>query len=134
MAPIFIALIAAVASQVLGWLWHGPLFGKYWTKAIGALQPDGTAKMVKGFGWMLLINFIANILLACGFYIFIGLLGGPVFGRTFLFVLFLLVPFMAISLLWNGRPPRDQVTMAGISLGYHVVNLLFWTLLLLGLS
>ena len=39
-------LIAAIASFVLGWIWHGPIFGKAWMKETKFSESD--KKKMKG--------------------------------------------------------------------------------------
>ena len=44
-------LVAAIASFVLGFLWHGPVFGKQWMKLSGITQKDVERAQAKGGMW-----------------------------------------------------------------------------------
>ena len=33
-------VIAGVSAFILGWLWHGPLFGKIWMRLSGETMPE----------------------------------------------------------------------------------------------
>ncbi len=55
-------LIAAVANFIIGFMFHGPLFGKMWMK-LANVTPTGNEKfkdMIPQMIW----NFVANILFA----------------------------------------------------------------------
>jgi hypothetical protein len=65
MVPInYVAvLIAAVAQYVIGFMWHGPLFGKYWMEITGIHPTDAEKKnmwrsMVLGFISSLVTAFV----------------------------------------------------------------------------
>lgn len=45
-------LVAAIAAFILGFVWHGPLFGKMWMKLVGVSQADMQAMQAKGMGPM----------------------------------------------------------------------------------
>ena len=64
MAPVhFLAVIvAAVAAFIIGFLFHGPLFGKLWMK-LADVHPTGNEKMSDMYG-QLVMNLIVNIVSA----------------------------------------------------------------------
>jgi hypothetical protein len=53
-------LVAAIAAFALGFLWHGPLFGKQWIKLMGIPQSEINAMQAKGMGPMV-PNMIASL-------------------------------------------------------------------------
>ncbi len=70
--------VAALAAFFIGFMWHGPLFGKYWIKMMGIPKAEMEAAQAKGMGPMipqmiaayvqqvvvaLVISFLANALL-----------------------------------------------------------------------
>ncbi len=57
-------LVSAVAAMVIGSIWWGPLFGKYWIKENGLdkLSPDQQEKMKKGMGMLYVQQFILSII------------------------------------------------------------------------
>lgn len=55
-------LVAALANFIIGFLFHGPLFGKTWMK-LANIHPTGNEKM-KDMVPQMLQNFIANLVFA----------------------------------------------------------------------
>ena len=137
MSLILIALIAAIVSQFIGFIWHGPLFGMTWARAqdMPDMPKDGkmTPEMKKRFIWQLVINFVTNVVMAFTlFYIFSGISMVPFsFFLKLLAVLFVgfILPVQTIGIIWNGRSAKKQLTIWLISAGFQVINLLVWLLL-----
>jgi hypothetical protein len=46
-------LAAAVAAFIVGFLWHGPIFGKLWMDLMGVSEAEVKAAKAKGMGAML---------------------------------------------------------------------------------
>lgn len=68
MPPIhlFAVLVAAVVAFIIGFLFHGPLFGKLWMK-LADVHPTGNEKlsdMVPQMFWNLVSNFVTAFALA----------------------------------------------------------------------
>lgn len=79
-------LVAAVAAFIIGFLFHGPVFGKVWMR-LANVHPTGNEKFSDMYGQMFL-NLVANILTA---YV--------------LAVIYLFAstsPYMGGSGVWNG--------------------------------
>ncbi len=55
-------ILAAVAMFVLGFMWHGPLFGKTWMR-LANIVPTGNEKL-SDMQKQMLLNFLADIVLA----------------------------------------------------------------------
>ncbi len=70
-------LVSAVVAFVIGFLFHGPLFGKLWMK-LANITPTGNEKMSDMYGQMFW-NFVANILTACVIAILINVAGSSAF-------------------------------------------------------
>jgi hypothetical protein len=71
-------LVAAVASFVLGFLWHGPLFGTMWIRLNKIPQKELIEAKKKGMSGMskpMVLNFLGNIVMAYVLASFIDLLG-----------------------------------------------------------
>lgn len=68
MIPInFVAvMVAAVAAFIVGFLWHGPLFGKQWMKLSGMKMPEGAEleKAKKEMWKPMLANLGINLVMA----------------------------------------------------------------------
>ena len=100
--------LAAVASFVLGFLFHGPVLGKLWMK-LANIQMTGNEKfadMVPSMSWNLLVNFVTAYFLAVVYLLAssspflagFGVWGGVVCGL--LVWLGFLVTSTSISVIW----------------------------------
>lgn len=137
MPTILIALIAAIVSQFIGWVWHGPLFGMTWARAqdMPDMPKDGnmTPEMKKHFMWQLVINFVSNFVMA--FVLFYFLSGISMLSFAWLLKILgmvfigFVVPIQTIGTIWNGRSPKKQLTVWLISVGFQAINLLVWSLI-----
>ncbi|MBP7831679.1 MAG: DUF1761 domain-containing protein [Candidatus Pacebacteria bacterium] len=58
-------IVAAVAAFIVGFMFHGPLFGKLWMK-LANVTPTGKEKFSDMYGQML-TNFVVYIITAYGF-------------------------------------------------------------------
>lgn len=68
---ILAVLVAAAAMFVIGFAWHGPLFGKTWMRLAGVAMPNprpSFASMVPQMMW----NYIANVVVASVFAAMLG--------------------------------------------------------------
>ncbi len=137
MSTIFIALIAAAAAQFVGFLWHGPLFGMIWARAsdMADMPKDGkmTPEMKRHFMWQLIINFIANFVMAFVLFYFLSGVSTLPFPwllklMGMLFIGFIL-PVQTIGTIWNGRSPKKQFIIWAIAGGFQIINLFVWALL-----
>ena len=58
-------IVAAVVAFLLGWLWHGPIFGKYWMELTGHKKDDMSAdKNAVGMTTAMLLALVANLVVA----------------------------------------------------------------------
>lgn len=74
---ILAVLVAAAAMFVIGFLWHGPLFGKTWMRLAGVAMPDPQptfSSMVPQMIW----NYIANVVIAGVFAAMVSFIGSLV--------------------------------------------------------
>lgn len=103
--------VAALAAFIIGFLFHGPLFGKLWMK-LANIQPTGNEKfsgMIPQMLWNYLSNFVTAYVLAA-IYLFVStspLSSGPgvwtgVVTAVWLWLGFLLTS-SSIEVIWMGR-------------------------------
>ena len=58
-------LAAAVASMVIGFLWYGPLFGKYWMELMGiTTEKMNAAKAKGGMGPYYALAFVGSLVMS----------------------------------------------------------------------
>lgn len=102
--------VAAIAAFIIGFLFHGPLFGKLWMK-LANIQPTGNEKLSDMVPQMLK-NFFANIVTAYVLAMFISIIsryynnvGNIVGGMGIAFWAWLgfLVTSSSIDVIWMGR-------------------------------
>ncbi len=104
-------LVAAIASFVLGFLWHGPLFGKLWISLSGitpeqmeaAKQKSMVKPMVGAFLAMLVMSYVmANVYdFASAYYGVVGITMGLMV--AFWNWLGFVVTVSLNSVFWEGR-------------------------------
>jgi uncharacterized protein DUF1761 len=135
MSIILLAVIVAVISQIIGWVWHGPIFGKKYSAAVGmsGMVQQGSMNPKAKMAILLVINFIANAVGAFVLFDFLAVFGafsipGALLITAFIFVGFIL-PYLIINTLWNGRSSKSQWTTLGISIGYQLINFAVWAIL-----
>ena len=117
-------LVAAVASFILGFLFHGPLTSKLWMR-LANIHPTGNEKlkdMVPQMLWNLLVNLVTAFVMAGTFsLVFTSPIMGPAtWFRGALLGAWLWLGFLvtssAIEVIWMGRNYRLWLFEAGCSL------------------
>jgi hypothetical protein len=66
-------IIAALVAFVIGFLWHGPIFGKKWAALIGFSKKEMEAGKKKGMNKQMLITVVMNLVMASILVYVIGL-------------------------------------------------------------
>jgi hypothetical protein len=102
----FIAvLVAALANFIIGFLFHGPLFGKVWMR-LANVVPTGNEKF-SGMIPQMVKNYIANVLFAYVLGVMISYTGatGAMTGAVFAFWVWLgfVVTTTSIEVIWLKR-------------------------------
>lgn len=94
-----------VAAFVVGWLWHGPVFGKKWM-ALEGLTPESMAMMKMKPGTAILLGFVTTYITAAVVSWFAALLGTAdvmgALGLAFAAWLGFTMPTLAGKWLWGG--------------------------------
>lgn len=130
MSIILLAVIVSVISQILGFVWFGPLFGKKWMAATGH---TGMAPSKKVMAVSMLINFIASAIMAFVLFDFLAVFGafsipGALLISAFLFVGFVL-PMIVSGSLWNSQSVKNKFISFGLSFGFQIINMAIWAVL-----
>ncbi len=100
-------VLAIAASFLIGFLWHGPLFGKQWMKFNNIAQPKKEdikfSMMLPGIGASLLMAFVQSAVIGRTLQI-VSLTG---VGQAMLIATILWLPFVALVILnehtWAGK-------------------------------
>lgn len=110
---ILAVIVAAAANFILGFLFHGPLFGKLWMK-LANIHPTGNEKLSDMVPQMLK-NFLANILCAYVLAMFIYIIssyynnvGNVIGGMGIAFWAWLgfLVTSTSMDVIWMGKSKK----------------------------
>jgi uncharacterized membrane protein YqgA involved in biofilm formation len=106
---IWAVIVAAIASMVIGSIWHGPLFGKLFMREMGMNEwsPEKQAEMKKTMTRSYIIQFIASCVMffVLAWYIITsphdGLKSG--LGNAFRLWLGFVVPLALSQAIWGGK-------------------------------
>ena len=125
-------IMALVASYFIGFMWHGPLFGKMWMECNGMPMPKKEdikfSMMLPG----LIANFVKVVLQAAVLgYVFQGV---PSITNVLIITTVLWLPFMALTIAniyaWSGKPFKLTVLDSAYELVsiWAMAAILFYTL------
>ena len=105
-------LVAALASQVIGFVWYGPLFGKTWMKLSGVTPDKIDAAKASGMGKTYLLAALGSLVMsyvlahalifAAAYFKMNGLSAGLMSG--FWNWLGFIAPVTLGAVLWEGKP------------------------------
>lgn len=125
-------LVAAVASFLLGWLWHGPLFGKKWIKLEGfdmpaAITPEVKKQMMKSMS----LGFIAQFIFAWGLAYILGA-SGIVFDLAGALAMALIIwlAFVVTTLAGGWLWERKSGKLFAFNTIYPLLSIVIMTLIL----
>lgn len=68
-------VIAVVASQIIGFLWYGPLFGKPWREGLGITDSD--IQDTSGLGQLVVMGIIWSIVSSIALAALLSMTGTP---------------------------------------------------------
>ncbi len=98
--------VAAIASFLLGWLWHGPLFGKQWMAMMG-ITPERIKTMKMKPTTAMALGFVSLVVMACVLAHFVAAWGAVGVAGAFSLAFWVWLGFVAMvhlgSVLWEGR-------------------------------
>jgi len=118
-------LVAAVAAFVIGFLWHGPLFGKQWIKLMGIPKAEVDKMRARGMGPMvphMIGSFVQQIVIAAVLAYFADALGVAGAGEAVMLGFLVWLGFVATILfntvLWENR----KFNLYLFNVVYHLVS------------
>lgn len=103
--------VAAVVAFIIGFLFHGPVFGKLWIK-LANIHPTGNEKlsdMIPQMLWNLLVNFVTAFVMAGIFWLVFSspIMGEATWFRGAIMGIWLWLGFLvtssSIEVIWMGR-------------------------------
>jgi hypothetical protein len=114
-------LVAVVASQIIGFLWYGPLFGKPWMAALGKTQEEMSATGT-GLPQAIIGGIIASIVSALALATILTMSDSPDVESGIKIGLLVSVGFVSMN-AWSGGlfEGRNQ-TLTWINVAYSIVT------------
>ncbi len=105
---IFAILVGAAVYFILGFLWHGPLFGKVWMK-LANITPTGNEKLSDMYGQMFK-NYLANVVTAVAFVMLFTMTGVEGWMQAWKVVTIVFIGIIAtgssMDVIWMGKSPK----------------------------
>src|SRR3989344_6215880 len=127
-------ILAIIVSFAVGFLWHGPLFGKQWMALNKMEQPKKEdmkfSMMLPGIAANTVMVFVQSAVLGRAFQILVL----PNIWYAFIITTILWLPFTALTIVnsyaWTGKPVKLMVLDAAFYLValYAVAAVLYYTL------
>ncbi len=124
--------IAALAAFVVGFLWHGPLFGATWMKLMGISKAEMEAAKAKGMGAMapqMIAAFVQQFVMAAVVAQLAGALGVSGASEAVFFAAMLWLGFIATTLLNGVLWEKRKMELYLFNIAYHLVALVIMTLI-----
>jgi hypothetical protein len=126
----FLAIVvAAIAAFIIGFLWHGPVFGKVWIKLMGMTQKDIDQAKKQSMAPRIAGAFVQQLITAYVLAIFIVGSGADAMLAVRV-VFWIWLGFIATTLfngvLWEKR----SVNLYLFNIAYHLVALIAMGLIL----
>ena len=127
-------VLAILATYVVGFVWHGPLFGKQWI-ALNRMTPPKKGEMkfcmmLPGLTANFVMVFVQSAVLGRAFQILLL----PHVGHALLIATIIWLPFSALFIaniyLWSGKPWKLLLldSFHGLVALWAVAAVLYWTL------
>jgi hypothetical protein len=125
-------LVAAIAAFIIGFLWHGPLFGRQWIKMMAIPQSEVDAMKAKGMGPMvprMIAALVQQLIIATVMSHLASALSVSGAMAAVLFAVLLWFGFIATvllnSVLWENR----KMDLYLFNVSYHLVSLVVISLI-----
>ncbi len=124
--------VAALAAFFIGFLWHGPVFGKAWIKLMKITPSEmvkGRKEMAKKMPLYMLGAFIQQVITAGVIAVFCPLIGVPDAGRAILLAFLLWLGLISTTLLNGVLWEKRTVPLYLFNIVYQFVSLTVITLI-----
>lgn len=126
-------LVAAIAGFAIGFLWHGPLFGKQWMKLsnISPAEMEAGKAAMKGKMWMYLLPaFLQQLVMAYVLAHFVSAWGASDVSTALQLAFWLWLGFIATVLLNGVLWEKRTIPLYLFNITYHLVGVGAMTLVL----
>lgn len=125
-------IVAALAAFIIGFLWHGPVFGRQWMKLMKitpAQMKKGQEKMAKKMPVYLLVAFAQQLLTAFVIAVFVSMVAAfdPV--SAFLLAFWMWLGLIATTLLNGVLWEERSIPLYLFNITYHLVSIIAITMI-----
>ncbi len=120
-------LVAAIAAFVIGFLWHGPLFGKQWMAMMNIPQSEVDAMQAKGMGPMvpsMIAALVQQIITAFVMAHLANALAITDATAAVLFAVLIWLGFFATTMLNAVLWEKRKMNLYLFNITYHLVSLI----------
>lgn len=125
-------LVAAVAAFFIGFLWHGPLFGKTWLKLMKITEADmerEKKEMAGKMHWYMLAAFLQQLAVATVTAILVSALGVTDVASASLYAFLVWFAYIAATLLNGVLWEKRTIPLYLFNITYQLVILVVITLI-----
>ncbi len=119
-------IVATIASQAIGFVWYGPVFGKLWMKLSSMSEKqiaDAKKKGMKGMKSTFTISILGSFVMAFVLAHFVDYVEATTIGGALQLAFWLWLGFIATVLvgavLWEGKSWK----LYGLNVAYYLVTL-----------
>lgn len=123
-------LVAAIAAFVIGFLWHGPLFGKVWIKLSGMTEQQLAAAKAKSMAMPMFMALVQQLVTAFVLALFISAMGVSDVVDAVLLTFWVWLGFFAATQLNGVLWENKSVNLYLFGIVYHLVALVAMALIL----
>ena len=121
-------LVCGASSMVIGFFWYGPLFGKAWMEEVGKTEEDLKENFNPGKTYSL--AYISAVITALTLAYFLDLTGAQTIMESLRVSIAAWLGFAAALFYLNSLFEGRTVRYVTINIGYHLVNLVVYGLIL----
>lgn len=125
-------LVAALASFMIGFLWHGPVFGKTWIslmKITPAQMEKGKKDMEKKMPLYMLLALVQQLVMSFVIAVLCAMTGVIDTASAVMLAVLLWLGIIATTFLNGVLWENKTVPLYVFNLAYHLVNILVITLI-----
>lgn len=127
MINITAILLASFAAFMIGFLWHGPVFGKQWLKMMGISEAEMKAAQAKGMGPMMpqmIAAFVQQIVVATVMSHLANALSVTGWAEAILFAVLVWFGFIVTSQLNTVLWEKRKMNLYLFTVSYHLVSMI----------
>lgn len=123
-------LVAGIAAFVIGFLWHGPLFGKQWMRLSKMTDADMQAAKAEGMAMQMIVAFIQQLVIAYVLAMFVSFFNVMDVMSALKMTFWIWLGFLAMPMLNGVLWERKSMNLYLFNVVYQFVVLFVMTMIL----